>query len=169
MEIKTVEFPRNGGDCSSRRVIRARAWPKHYFLSKVRNSVWFGREGQTLIYFGCRRDSQSRKKNVGEHVFLFKARGHFRTFGPTYDLKIFRLADPGCISFFRNNGKQHVFDTPGPPGTGAFRASDATSFSAAAPENGPFWIDSAARAPKSSAHLTNVAESSRGGPPQSDV
>ena len=34
-----------------------------------------------------------------------------------------------------NTSFSHFF---GPPGTGALRASDATSFSAAAPENGPF-------------------------------
>ena len=42
------------------------------------------------------------KKTIGDNVFVFKARGYFRTFGPTYDLEIFRLADPGCISFFKN-------------------------------------------------------------------
>ena len=71
--------------------------------------------------------------------------------------------------FLETFWKQNVFDAPGPPGTGAFRASDATSFSAAAPENGPFWIDSAAIALKTKLNLTNVAESSRGGTPQSDV
>ena len=78
-------------------------------------------------------------KQVFEHVFLSRARGNLCTFGPTYDLDIFWHADPGCCWFFRNIGKQLVFDAPGPPGTGALRASDATSFSAAAPENGPFW------------------------------
>ena len=43
------------------------------------------------------------EKTVGENVLLLRARGHLRTFGPTYDFEIFRLADPGCISFFRNN------------------------------------------------------------------
>ena len=59
---------------------------------------------------------------------------------------VFQHADLGFHSFFRNIQKQNVFDAPGPPGTGAFRASDATSFSAAATDNGPFWTDSAARA-----------------------
>ena len=86
------------------------------------------------------------KQTVGENLILFRAGSHLRTFGPTYDLEFFRLADPGCISFLKNNGTQTVFDAPGPPGTGACWASDATSFSAAVPENGPFWIDSAARA-----------------------
>ena len=109
------------------------------------------------------------EKTVGENVILFRAGGHVRTFGPTHDLEIFRLADPGCISFFKNIGKQCVFGALGTPGTGVFRASDATSFSAAAPENGPFGIDSAARATKTKLNLTNVAESGRGDSPNSDV
>ena len=36
------------------------------------------------------------KQNVFENVLLSRARGHLGTFGPTYDLDIFRLADPGC-------------------------------------------------------------------------
>ena len=82
------------------------------------------------------------KKTAAENVFLSRARGHLRTFGPTYDLDRFRLADPGRIPFFRNTGQQSVVEAPDTPGGGAFWASDATSFSAAAPEKGPFWTES---------------------------
>ena len=62
-----------------------------------------------------------------------------------------------------------VFDAPGPPGTGASRASDRTYFSAAVPENGPCSIDSAARALTTCVLVTNLAESGRGGTPKDDV
>ena len=122
----------------SLRVIVARAWTKNAGLSKVRNSLWLGREGQKVILFGCRRDSQSRKQTVFENVLRSRARGL-----PQFGARIAAprktaLAAPGCCSWFRNSDKQRVFCVFGPPGTGALRASDATSFSAAAPENGPF-------------------------------
>ena len=61
VEIKTIEFQTTGAHLFSRRVIVARVWTKHDGLSKVRNSFWFGREGNKFICLGCRPDSQSRK------------------------------------------------------------------------------------------------------------
>ena len=37
------------------------------------------------------------KQTVFQNVFLSQAIGHFGTFGPTQDLDILRLADPGCL------------------------------------------------------------------------
>ena len=107
------------------------------------------------ICLGCRRDSQSRKQNRCFKCVPFSSLMSLEHLWADVRFDIFRLADPGCHSIFGNNGKQYVFVAPGPPGTGAPRASDRTSFSAAAPENGPFWIDFAARASTSSAPLTN--------------
>ena len=42
------------------------------------------------------------QKTIFQNVLLSQARGHLGTFGPTQDLDILRLADPGCCSFFRN-------------------------------------------------------------------
>ena len=41
IEIKTVEFPKNGAHCFSRRIILVRALKKHDGLSNVGNSLWF--------------------------------------------------------------------------------------------------------------------------------
>ena len=98
-----IEFHGNGTHFLSVFCLRARALAKHDGLSKVRNSVWLRKGAHKLILFGCRHDSQNRgNKTVFRNVLLSVARGHLGTFGPTYDLDIFRLADPGCCSFFRN-------------------------------------------------------------------
>ena len=62
----------------------------------------FEKGSPKMICVGCRSDSQSCKQNRWLQYINFRARGHFRTFGPTYDLDIFRLADPRCISCFKN-------------------------------------------------------------------
>ena len=169
MGIKTIEFIWNGAHFFSRRVILARALTKHDGLSKVRNSIWFLQECQKYMFWGCRYDSQSRKQN------------RWRKYGPVWARCNFRIVERHTMhdnsrkflemrySFFRNIWKLNVFDAAGPLETCALRASDRTSFSAAAPENSPFWIDSAARASNTWLLLTNVAESGRGGTPKSYV
>ena len=77
IEIKTDEFLGNGKHFLSVVFLLARAWAKHYGLSKVRNSFWLGRDGHKTICFGCRRDSQRRKQTAFENVIRSRATCHF--------------------------------------------------------------------------------------------
>ena len=63
-----------------------------------------GSDKKAILFFFLAADATRKvvETTVGETVLLVLARGQLRTFGPTYDFEIFRLADPGCISFFRN-------------------------------------------------------------------
>ena len=95
-------------------------------------------KANTLFCLAADATRKVVNKTVFENVLRSRARGL-----PQFGARIAAprktaLAAPGCCSWFRNNGKQYVFQVFDPPGTGALRASDATSFSAAAPENGPF-------------------------------
>ena len=72
---------------------------------KARNIFWLAADATRKVV----------NKTVGENVVLFTAKCNFRTFGPTYDLEFFRLADVWCISFFKNIGKHSVCDALGPP------------------------------------------------------
>ena len=71
----------------------------------------------------------------------------------------------GVIRFFQKQWKTTSCHAPGPPGTVAPRASNRISVSAAAPENGPCWIDFAERTSKSSVPLTNGTGSTCGEAP----
>ena len=132
--------------CLSVVFLRAQAYTKMMVCPKYEMAS--GSEKEPKQYFCLAADASRKvvKTIIGEQVFLFISRRHCRTFGPTYDLEIFRLADPECRSFLTKT-KQSVCDAPGPSGAGAFRASDAMSFLAAAPKKGPFCGVSAARAP----------------------
>ena len=54
------------------------------------------------------------EKTVGENVFLFQARGHFRTVGPTHDLDMFPACRSGVSFVFQIHLKTHRFRRPGP-------------------------------------------------------
>ena len=62
--------------------------------------VGLDRKAQNIFFGAADATRKVVKQTVAENVLLFQARGHLRTFGPTYDFKIFRHADPGCILFF---------------------------------------------------------------------
>ena len=96
----------------------------------------------TIDFVGCRRDSQIRKQT------------RFRKCAPQSSQRLATVWGPNCgakkncscrsrvLLVAQKQLKTNVLTVFGPPGTGALRASDATSFSAAAPENGPclaFW------------------------------
>ena len=147
-------------------MLSARALTKNDGLSKVRNSLWLGKGTKKIILFGCRRDWQSRKQTVGENVFRFKARGYLRTFEPTYDFLIFRLADPGCISFFQKQLKTQRLRRPGPARSGCGLGLGRDVCFGGRSREGSVLDRFCSESLKHVLPLTNVAESSRGGTPQ---
>ena len=73
------------------------------FCHKYEIVFGFEKESNKLFVLAADATRKVVKQTVDENVFLSRARGHLRTFGPTYDLEIFWLADQGFISFFINN------------------------------------------------------------------
>ena len=114
MEITTVEFLGNGAHCFSRRVILARAWTKHDGLSKVRNSLWFGQDCQKYILFGCRRDSQSRRKNRWRKCVLFLSQRPLAHFWTDIRFRNFPACRSGVYFVFQKQLKTMRFRRPGP-------------------------------------------------------
>ena len=114
MEIKTIECHANGAHVFSRRIILARPWTQHDGLSKVRNSVWFGQEGQKLICVGCRRDSQSRKTNRLRKCCPFSSRTPFAHFWIDPRFGNFPACRSGVYFVFQKHCKTNRFRRPGP-------------------------------------------------------
>ena len=92
----------------------ARAWTKHDGLSKVRNSLWLGREGQKLILFGCRRDSQSRKQNRFRKCAPFYSQRQLGHFWADIRFGHFPACRSGVSFVFQKHLKTNRFRRPGP-------------------------------------------------------
>ena len=102
IKIQTVEFPGEGVQVSSVFVLLRELGQTMTVCPKYEIAV--GSEKKPKHWFVLAVDATRIvvNKTICENVFLFKTKGHLRNFGPTRDLEIFLLADPGCTSFVRN-------------------------------------------------------------------
>ena len=133
MEMKTIEFPRNGAHCVSVVFFLARALTKHDGLSKVRNSFWLRQEGQTMIFVGCRRDSQSRNLHSFRKFVPFLSQRPLWHFWTDIRFGHFPACRSGVLLVFQKHLKTNSFRRPGPARNMCASGLRRDVFSAAAP------------------------------------